>query len=303
VISVALCAVIVTSAAAAQDRNAPQTDETIAAAKGTRLVVDNFAGEVVIRGWDRDQLRVRARHSARTEVRVRPGASVVSISSESRGAPQSVDYEIDVPGWMPVKVAGTYTFATIEGTTAEITAESVRGDIIVKGGSGGVSVKSVEGEIVLERVRGRVSANTTNRGISITDATGGDIVAETINGGISLTNIDAPAVEASTVNGTIRFAGTPAPNGQYRFNTHNGNVAVAVPESANATFHVRTYNGRFSSALPVKGEGDVRRGRRVSFTLGTGSAEFVLESFGGAITLHKPGELPPRSKDSHQDGH
>jgi hypothetical protein len=62
---------------------------------------------------------------------------------------------------------------------------------------------------------------------------------------------------------------------------------------------VRTYNGGFNSNLPVKGEGDVndvRRGRRVVFTLGTGSAEFELESFSGGIRLRKPGTVAPASK-------
>jgi hypothetical protein len=276
--------------AAAQNRP-PQTDETVPASKGARLVVENFAGEVVIRAWDRDQVRVQARHSERTQVRVRSSEAGIAVSSTGRAAPQSVDYEINAPAWMPLKVVGTYNFVTIEGSRAEVAAETVRGDVVVKGGAGGVTAKSVEGEIVLEGVRGRINAQSTNQGITITDATG-DIIAETINGGITLTKIQASTVDAGTVNGHIRFDGTAAPNGQYRFNTHNGNIAVALPESSNATFHVRTFNGRFTSALPVKGDGDVRRGRRVSFALGNGSAEFMLESFGGVVSLHKPGGLP-----------
>jgi hypothetical protein len=35
--------------------------------------------------------------------------------------------------------------------------------------------------------------------------------------------------------------------------------------------------------------GTVRRGRRASFTLGTGSADVDLDSFGGEITVRRPG--------------
>ena len=80
--------------------------------------------------------------------------------------------------------------------------------------------------------------------------------------------------------------------GRYRLTSHNGSITVAVPESSNATFAVRTYNGGFNSNLPVKGDRDpreVQKGRRVLFTLGTGSAEFELESFSGGIRLRKPG--------------
>ena len=43
---------------------APDTDETVTCHRGTRLSVNNFAGEVIVRGWDRDAVRVQARHSS-----------------------------------------------------------------------------------------------------------------------------------------------------------------------------------------------------------------------------------------------
>ena len=39
-------------------RTAPSTDRTITVAKGSRLNVSNNAGEVVLKTWDRDSLRV-----------------------------------------------------------------------------------------------------------------------------------------------------------------------------------------------------------------------------------------------------
>ena len=46
----------------------PRTDQTVDVAKGTRLVLSNNAGEVVVRSWDRDQVRVQATHSERERV-------------------------------------------------------------------------------------------------------------------------------------------------------------------------------------------------------------------------------------------
>ena len=137
-------------------------------------------------------------------------------------------------------------------------------------------------------MRGRVSASSVNQGVTIAGAAG-DVVAETVNGHVTLTNVNATSVDVDSVNGNIRYEGTAAASGRYRFTTHNGSIVVAVPESANATFLVRTYNGTVNATLPVKGGGDVERGRRVIYTLGSGSAEFELESFGGTIHLRKPG--------------
>ena len=57
-------------AVSAQERGArkPQTDRTVTVTKGTRLSVNNDAGEVVLRTWDRDSVRVQASHNARTTI-------------------------------------------------------------------------------------------------------------------------------------------------------------------------------------------------------------------------------------------
>src|SRR4029450_708861 len=80
----------------------PDTDETVAVSKGTRLSVSSFAGEVQIRGWERDSVRVQAYHSARSRVTIKPGTAGLSVSSS--GVPGAVDYDISVPARMPVKV-------------------------------------------------------------------------------------------------------------------------------------------------------------------------------------------------------
>ena len=66
---------------------APQTDETVPAQRGGRLVVNNFAGDVVVRTWDKDSVHVVARHQLRTRVRVRPTAAGVSVSADGTTGP------------------------------------------------------------------------------------------------------------------------------------------------------------------------------------------------------------------------
>jgi hypothetical protein len=274
----------------------PDTDETVTVTKGTRLTLSNFAGEVLVRAWDRDSVRVQARHSSRTRVAVRPGNSALTVSAT--GAPMSVDYEVTVPVWMPIKIEGTYIYIAVEGTQADVAAETVRGDITIKGGSSFVTAKSIEGEVILENVRGRINANSTNQGITVNGATG-EIVAETVNGHISLNNVESPSVDASSVNGNIKYDGSATASGRYRFSTHNGNISVGVPESAGATFSVRTYNGSVRTDLQLQEGAEARRGQRAVYTLGSGSAEFELESFGGTIQLRRRGSDGPlrRLKD------
>ena len=290
--------VVANSPAGAQTSSAksPQSEQSVAVSRGARLTVANDAGEVIITGWDRDVVRVQARHAQRTRIIVRTVATGVSIVSSSSHGPGVVDYEISVPKWMPLKVNGHFAYISVEGTANEVSADTVRGDVVIKGGATFVSGKSVEGDVKVSGARGRISVNSINQGVTVDDSSG-DIVAETVNGPIKLTNIGEGNVDATTVNGHVTYEGAIAPRGKYRFASHNGNIAVALPESASAAFSVRTYNGTLQTNLPLQRGGEVGRGRRALYTLGSGSAEFELESFGGTIHLRRQGTLPGRSKD------
>jgi hypothetical protein len=296
--SIASVALLTVSVAMAQERprRAPDTDRTVAVTRGSRLIINNFAGEVVIRTWEKDSLRVQARHNSNVTIEIDTTGTAVTL--RSRGGQAGVDYDITSPVWLPVKVSGQFLYIGIEGAQNEISAETVRGDIVVKGGSGFVTAKSIQGEVIVEDAKGRISASSVNEGIRITGASG-EITAETTNGDITLSKIDAKSVNVTTVNGDLRYEGSIATGGQYRFSTHNGDITMGIPETSNATFTVRTYNGEFSAGdLPLKGEGEIRRGRRQTYVMGNGSADVELESFGGTIRLRRPGQTrPPRGKD------
>ena len=283
--------------AAAQERRprAPETDQTVPVTRGSRLRIHNHAGEVILHTWDRDAVRVQARHSTRMKVNIRTGDGVSIEASSTIGAPMSVDYDITAPAWMPVRIDGQFNFTTIDGVQGEVSVETVRGDIVIKGGTGTVSAKSIQGQISVEGARGKINVNAVNEAITITGSSG-DIVAETTNGDITLMNIQSSGVEVNTVNGNIVYDGTTSDKGTYRFATHNGNITLAVPENGNVTFSVRTYQGNFSTSLAaLKGPParQVGGGRRATFTLGNGSADVEAESFGGAIRLRVAGTLRP----------
>ena len=205
----------------------------------------------------------------------------------SRGPGGLVDYQITVPRWMPVNLTGTYLDATIEGTQAEVTVETVHGNAKVTGGNGAVSLRSVEGVITVDKASGRVQATTVNEGIRITNSSG-EINAETTNGNIFIDNAKTANLEAFTVNGEVTFNGTIRDNGVYKLGTHNGDIRVGLGGANNATIFVRTFQGDFAADFPVQlpeGQNPRSGSKRFNFTLGSGSARIELQSFGGDIVL------------------
>ena len=259
------------------------TDQTVPVTKGTKLDVNNFAGDVIVKVWDKDAVRVEVNHSDREVVDIKPGEQTLSVRSRSvrGGPPRSLDYTITVPKWMAIAVSGTYADVTLDGVGGDVTIETTRGDIKVTGGSGFVSLKSVQGQIVLDKAKGHIEVRAINEGVRLADVSG-DISAESTNGSLILDRIDSENVDLYTVNGNITFDGPIKDKGLYRLTTHNGTVGIAVPDKANAMLTVRTYNGGFKSSFPLKLD-DQNPRKRFTVTLGTGSAHVELESFGGSI--------------------
>jgi len=302
-VSATLAVLPASAFAQGREQKPPDTDKTVPVTRGLRLSVVNDAGEVVIKSWNQDSVRVQARHSSRVGVDIQTSNNIVNIRKRASGPSQTIDYEISAPAWMPIRVTGQFAYIGIEGVQSEVYAETVNGDVVVKGGSGFVTAKSIQGEIIVEDAKGKISAIAVNEGVRITGATG-EIVVDSTNGDITMTKVDAKSVDVGSVNGNIRFEGTMANAGQYRFATHNGNITMVLPDSTNATFTVRTYNGEFSSNLQTKAVGEIRRGRRATYSLGNGGAEVELESFSGSIRLRRPGTVaPPRTKDKEHEKH
>ncbi|HWI20458.1 MAG TPA: DUF4097 family beta strand repeat-containing protein, partial [Vicinamibacterales bacterium] len=269
----------------------PGSEKTVDVTKGTRLVLSNQAGEVVVRSWDQDRVRIQASHGSRETISAETTDNTLRIrttrTGSSRGPGGLVDYQITVPRWMPVNLTGTYLDATIEGTQAEVTVETVHGNARVTGGNGAVSLRSVEGVITVDKASGRVQATTVNEGIRITNSSG-EISAETTNGDVFIDNAQTSNLEVFTVNGEVTFNGTIRDSGVYKLGTHNGDIRVGLGGANNATIFVRTFQGDFAADFPVQlpdGQNARSGSKRFNFTMGSGSARVELQSFGGDIVL------------------
>ena len=270
-----------------------QTDTTIAVSQGTRLRVDDAGGDIVVRAWDKNQVRIQASHSRRTRVSARLNGAVLSLEADAeRGLANLVDYELTVPAWMPLQLGGMYATVSVEGSKAAIEVQTLDGDITVKGGAGTVKLSSISGKIVVSGVRGRLELNSTSEDVDASDIQG-DIVVEAVSGDIMLRGIDAKSVEVETVSGELYYDGKVLDGGHYSLLTHSGEIYFSVPEGSNATIATAVGSGdvKASFALPAS-EHPSRR--RQTYRLGNGSAAVELETFSGDIELLRPAELGAR---------
>ena len=183
---------------------AQQIDTTVTAERGQRLQVNAYGGEVTVRAWNRNAVRVEANTSGRTRV------EIVDIGDERRASaprggtgrpPRWTSGSACRPGW-PLTLSGVQYQCHVDGTRAPISVETVEGEVDVTGGDGLISLRSVQGSVTLRGAKGRISVNSVNEDVEVANSTG-EIMAETVNGEITLEAVDAATVDASTVNGDI----------------------------------------------------------------------------------------------------
>ena len=272
--------------AAALALAAQDTDTVFAADGATRLDLEGASGEIVVRSWTQDQVRIQADHSRRTEIEVRRRGTTLYVEAEGRTWTALADFVITVPRGMEISVEGFNADVDIEGVGGAVGISTIQGDARVVGAIGDVSVETVNGRIELMDVDGEVEASSPSGSIRVVGARG-ELRVEAVGGGVELEGMDADVVDVSSVGGRIRFTGALRPNGEYYFGTHGGTISLEIEGSPDAEFNLASVMGRVRTQFPGAPEPDRRN--RLRFTTGAGSAVVDAETYGGTISLRRAG--------------
>lgn len=255
------------------------SDTTLAVPEGSRLTADRFEGRLVIRAWERDEVRIEVDRGDRDAVRLRrEGSRVVLRSGRRRTTAQ-----VRVPVWMDVDLEGTRLDVDLVGLEADVRVRSVEGDVHVREIRGDVELRTGEGSITVDRVEGSVIARSLDETIRITRATG-TVEVRSVGGDLDLQDVRARRVDASTVDGDVTFDGALQPNGEYRLSTHDGDVTVLLDADSDADLVVSTFDGDLTSDFPVTVQ-QFDGGQEIEFRIGGGGPSVVLQAFDGDIRI------------------
>ena len=179
-------------------------EQTLAPSGGAIAIDGKQNGGVSVKGWDQNQVLVRARiqtgaptaaeaQALGQQVRIETsGAKIFASGPESRqNYHWDVSYEVFVP------------------RRADLSIETHNGGIAIADVNGRIDFSAVNGGVVLKRVGGAVKGSTTNGGL-VVELTGDRWDGETLdvsttNGGVimSVPENYSAHVETGTVNGSV----------------------------------------------------------------------------------------------------
>ena len=159
---------------------------------------------------------------------------------------------------------------------AHLDAGTVAGDVIARGLRGG--------EVELASVSGDIDAS---------DVTAPVLEVKTVSGDITLLGIASGDVAGETVSGDVEYSGEVRSQGRYDFQSLSGDVILMVPEGLSARVNASTFSGDFFSDFAMSMSGSMstsrKSRRRISGTIGEGSASLDLQSFSGDVEIRRRG--------------
>lgn len=285
----------------------------VAAAPDVSVSLTLESGCIIVRGWDRGEVRAGSAGARRVELRRAgdesgPAGRVEVVASpaaateeEHDGRRACGDVVLDVPRGATVRLKTRSCEVFVTGVAgAEV--GTLSGRIGVWRASGAVTAHSLSGAVRLTDSAGRADLYSAGGSVEVSGVRAGNygdyFKASTVSGGITLDGVDYPEVAASSVSGSLNAGGALRPGGSYNFRTFSGDITVTAPGDASFRVEATVYSGgsvvsdfRLAPARRVGARTETKRGRRpwrrLEGARGAGGATLRLSSFGGTIRLRR----------------
>ena len=241
-LGVFLCSLALPGVLVAAEGN--RIEKTFEVAPNPRVTVSNARGQILVRGWDKQQVHiVYSVVSPRVEVDsevIPPSGPADKVYFSTHildplvsGKDQTADYNLDVPMGTDLEIRDTQGSVKIDKLQGDdATVETVGGAIVVSDFTGHLFVRSIGGNIDVIRAAGRVEAYS-------------------ITGDLHFVSPTASKLRATTTSGRIFFEGDFGDGGDYSLSSYSGNMDILCPPSASFELNAKTDRGKLENQMPI----------------------------------------------------
>jgi DUF4097 and DUF4098 domain-containing protein YvlB len=270
-----------------QREMAGSLDTTVAFDARGIVTVTCPQGAVIVTGSDRNEIKVRAR-TENGAIRFTSNGMRATLEPASGRGCNDGRFEITVPVGTRVSARSWSGSVSVKGVRGDLETRTQSADVDIRD-VGRIDVESLSGDVTIHGVTGESMIHTVSGDIELGTARG-DVEIETVSGDIDLRDVVAKQIRTHTTSGDVDFSGQILPDGRYEYNTHSGEIRLALPADVGAQLNVATFNGGIESDFPITLQaGKDHDNKRLSFTLGQGTARITAETFSGDITLTSNG--------------
>jgi len=252
------------------------------------ISIENIAGEIVVKGWDRNEAHLTGElGNSVEELEISASGSSLQIEVVNRNERNvdSTDLKLMVPKGANVDVSAVSADVDISGLDNEkLTATSVSGDVEVNASSKRVSIESVSGDVEFSGQAQRISAESVSGDLDLSGISG-EISATAVSGDMELQTGPIESARLETVSGDIVVNGEISDNGRLRAESMSGDVVILLPASQSGLFKAQSFSGRIYTDFGSVDHAKHGPGSHLKYAAGNGGAEVRVESFSGNIKL------------------
>ncbi|MDG1752848.1 MAG: DUF4097 family beta strand repeat-containing protein [Thalassotalea sp.] len=222
--------------------------KTFTVSERTEFRLDNVNGDVEIKAWDNNKIKVEAVITAKNQdARDR---ITIEMTENDRGVSVETHYKKS-SGW------GNNHSGTVEYTVM-VPRQTRLSSIDLVNGS--LNIEGVQGEMNLDLVNGSIVANGLTS----------DSEINSVNGSIEVT-----------------YQSLSANLKDISIDTVNGRIELSLPDSINADVDIETMNGSIRNDFGLSVDKNMFSGRNLHGTIGSGDVRISIESVNGGVKLRK----------------
>jgi DUF4097 and DUF4098 domain-containing protein YvlB len=254
--------------------------------------ISNVSGEVVVTGWDREQIEIKGnlgRGSERLQFDSdgRHTLIKVVIPRKSHNVSAS-DLEIKVPQNSRVTVTGISADIRVRNVQGALRMQSVSGEIDAEVFAEDVEAKTVSGDFSIQgHDHPALLALTTVSGSGQVNDIRGELVVHSVTGDLDINSSELERARLGTTNGDIEIKTGLADGARFDLEAINGDLRLDIIGDVSAEFDIETFNGSIDSSFGP----DATRiskytpGKELRFSHGDGDARVRIKTLNGSITL------------------
>ncbi len=229
-------------------------DERQAAAADGSVMVTNISGEVIVSGWDRDEVEITGTLGNNVERLdfVRDGdVTVIEVIYPKDGtSSEGSDLNIRVPKASELEVKAVSAHIEVEGVQGRQRLRSVSGDVRTEVFGADVEAETVSGDVsATGRNEPTHTSLTTVSGRIETRGVSGELDASTVSGRIDAEGDVLSWARLKTTNGRIKVDSGLASEGRFDLGTTNGRVELMLDTDKDLDVDAQTFNGEIDNCF------------------------------------------------------
>ncbi|WP_372391145.1 DUF4097 domain-containing protein [Xanthomonas sp. NCPPB 3582] len=259
-------------------------------ARGGRVELENIAGKIRVRGWDRDEVTLTGTLGEGQRLDVDASSNRLQFeviyprnSHNGRGA----QLELRVPRGALLQVDAVSASVDVDQVDlATLQLKSVSGDVVASGRARETQLETVSGQLRSTVNSARVTLGTVSGEIDAQAGASGVVSVESVSGQIRIGAGQVSQLRSESVSGAtaLTVAGL-APGGSISAESVSGTITLGVPRNVSAALDVDVFSGDIRSVVGKVERPEYGPGKHLRTTLGGGNGDIKLESHSGSVRI------------------